>query len=320
MTLKVRGLLFGTVACAFTVAYVAMALAAPAAQAAVPFGVETFVAANCIQTHETCGEEPGTTFPKEPTFAEAREAGYTQAAGHPPWGVTAFKVTTEGTFPAAVPTGVVTHVRTDVAPGVSTNPDAVEQCEIKEFEGHEVAPGSGFYTGPECSAKTEIGENKVVVYLEAAHTDLPIAGTAYNLVPPTGRSSDFGVALAVPKFITEPIFHSTEQFYVHTFIEGGVEWASDYHDYYEINVSPALPLVSSRLNLVGTKGNTGNGGFITNPSNCSGPGPLTTNTVTLDSAAGQKAAKTYVAPIGTEGCLGHGLSRGTLLANAQNRT
>ncbi len=56
MTLRVRSLLFGTVACAFTVAYVAMALAAPAAQAA-GFGVERFVAANCIAGHEDCAEE-----------------------------------------------------------------------------------------------------------------------------------------------------------------------------------------------------------------------------------------------------------------------
>ncbi len=71
-------------------------------------------------------------------------------------------------------------------------------------------------------------------------------------------------------------------------IEGHVEWGSDYHDYYEINVSPTMPLISSRLILDGNIGNEGQGGFITNPSNCAGPGPLTTNTVTLESSAGEK--------------------------------
>lgn len=314
MGFRVRVWLLGTVACAATVACAGMALAAPAAQAA-GFGVERFVAANCIQTHESCGEEAGTTYPKEPTLQEAKEAGYTQAAGHPPWGVTAFKVNTEGKpFPNEVPAGiaaggVVTHVRTDVAPGVSTNPVAVEECSIEEFTGKEFVPGSGFFEESKCAAKTEIGEDKVVVWLGLEPSplggDLPIHGKAYNLVPPTGRSSDFGVALEVPKALTEELFKSsTPQLYVHSFIEGGVEWASNYHDYYEINVSTALPLISSRLNLVGTKGNTGNGGFITNPSNCAGPGPLTTNTVTLESEVGQKAAKTYEAPIGPEGCKG----------------
>jgi hypothetical protein len=314
MGFRVRVWLLGMVACAATVACTAMALAAPAAEAA-GFGVERFVAANCIQSHESCGEEAGTTYPKEPTLAEAREAGYTQAAGHPPWGVTAFKVNTEGKpFPNEVPAGigaggVVAHVRTDVAPGVSTNPVAVEECSIEEFVGKEFVPGSGFFEASKCATKTEIGEDKVVVWLGTEPSplggDLPIHGEAYNLVPPTGRSSDFGVALEVPKALTEEIFKSpTPQLYVHSFIEGGVEWATDYHDYYEINVSTALPLISSRLNLVGTKGNTEHGGFITNPTNCSGPGPLTTNTVTLESAAGQKVARTYTAPIGPEGCKG----------------
>ena len=46
-----------------------------------------------------------------------------------------------------------------------------------------------------------------------------------------------------------------EQYYAHTLIEGNVEWGKqakgtdqgDYHDYFEIDVSPALPLISSRL-------------------------------------------------------------------------
>jgi hypothetical protein len=311
MTLRVRIWLFGTVACAMTVVGATMALAVPAAQAA--FGVETFVAANCIVGHPACGEQEVKvgpfvySFPKEPTFAEAREAGYTQAAGHPAYGITAFKINTVGTFPEEAPTGLVTHVRTDVAPGVSTNPQAMEQCEIKEL-GTEVAPGSGFFTAPTCSAGTEIGVNKVVVYLGPKKFpeggDFPLEGKVYNLVPPEGRSSDFGVALAIPKAITEPIFKTSEQLYVHTMIEGGIEWAGDYHDYYEINVSPELPLIASRLSLFGNIGNTEKGGFITNPSTCAGPGPLTTNTVTLDSSASETAARTYTTPIGPEGCQG----------------
>ncbi|HXB63845.1 MAG TPA: hypothetical protein VNV42_03105 [Solirubrobacteraceae bacterium] len=91
---------------------------------------------------------------------------------------------------------------------------------------------------------------------------------------------------------------------MHSLIEGSVEWASDYHDYYEITVSPQLPLISSRLELFGEEGGKGLGGFITNPSNCAGPGPLTTNTVTLTSKEGQVASKKYTAPIGVEGCDG----------------
>jgi hypothetical protein len=274
-----------------------VAVSAPAAQAS--FGVEKFVAANCSEKYETCGEEPGTTFPKEPSLAEAKEQGYTQAAGHPAWGITAFKINTTGTFPNALPSGLVTHVRTDVAPGVSTNPEAVPQCSMEKFGEKEAVPGKGFFAAPECPAGSEIGLNKVVVLVEPAKgvfEDAPLEGKVYNLVQPEGRASDFGVALNLAG-IGIP-------FYAHTMIEGGVEWAGNYHDYYEINVSPALPLISSRLILKGDIGGTEKGGFITNPSNCAGPGSFTTNTVTLKSAEGGEGAKTYTTPIGTEGCKG----------------
>jgi hypothetical protein len=284
-----------------------MALAAPAAQAA-GFGVERFVAANCIAGHENCAEElygGAYPLPKEPTLAEAKEVGYTQVAGHPPYGITAFKVDTVGAFPHAVPTGIVTHVRTDVAPGVSTNPTAVPLCSTKEF-GEAEAPG--LYPEPKCPSGSVIGKDKVVVVVEESEgvfVDDPIEGKVYNVVQPEGVSSLFGVALPLESLGLPGVF-------AHTLIEGHVEWGAeskgtgkaDYHDYYEINVSPTIPLISSILILDGNIGEKGRGGFITNPSNCAPPGPLTTNTVTLESSASEKAARTYTTPIGTEGCFG----------------
>jgi hypothetical protein len=283
-------------------------VAAPGALGA--FGVESFVAANCKvgAPFEKCAEESVTlpppyppltySFPKEPTKAEAEVGGYTQAAGHPGWGITAFKINTVGTFPEAAPTGVVSKVRTDVAPGVSTNPEAVPKCSMSEFEG---TKAGSFFTKPTCSSGTEIGINKVIVYLgpTAVPKDFPLQGKVYNMVQPTGLSSLFGVALDVSSLASLP----PGSVFAHTFIEGHIEWAADYHDYYEIEVSSSVPLIASRLQLEGNLGSEGKGGFITNPSNCGGPGPLTTNTVSLESNAGP-AARTYTTPIGPEGCLG----------------
>lgn len=329
--------------------------AAPAAQASI--GVETLVAGNCSNaspTFEECGSETQTfhlgpfpfkySVPKEPTLAEAKEQSYTQAAGHPAWGITDFKITTTGELPNEVPSGVVTHVRTDVGPGVSANPQAVGQCSMKEFDAsekeEEAVPGTGFYPKPACAEagpkNTVIGVNKVTVYagpegVGPGFSDLPLEGTVYNVVPPEGKASDFGVALKLPMQLTEaqlkkgfkeaeekgakpgvggfpsiPVqeFLEAQQYYAHTMIEGNVEWAGDYHDYYEINVSPVIPLISSRLILKGDIGTTGQGGFITLPSNCVGPGPATTNTVTVASLEGPTASKQYTTPLGTEGCNG----------------
>jgi hypothetical protein len=322
-----------------------LAISAPAAQAAPEFGVEKFSAANCTAAFEGCAGEETTIgpfeywTPKETTVAEEKAQGYTQAAGHPAWGITDFKVTTVGVLPNEAPLGVIKHVRTDVGSGVSTNPEAVPKCTMKEFDANEkeeeAIPGTGFYPAPGCKSETEIGVNRVTVYTGSKPFpeggDLPIEGKVYNLVQPQGVASVFGVALKLPMALTaaslkkgfedaeakgakpgengfpslpEQAFAEAQQYYAHTLINGNVEWAGNYHDYYEINVSTAIPLISSRLVLKGDIGSTGKGGYITLPSNCAGAGPATTNTVTLESAEGQTGARQYITPIGSEGCKG----------------
>jgi hypothetical protein len=271
---------------------VIVAVAAPAAQA-VP-GVERFFASNCKVN--TC-KKVAPAEEKEKAEAE----GFTQAAGHPNFGITDFKVNTTGAPPKEVPDGNVNHIRTDVAPGVSTNPEAVPKCSMAEF-GTEVAPN--FFLAPTCKKpETEIGVNKAVVWIAAAASDVELTGNVYNLVQPEGRASNFGVALPFPTFLSKVLFKGTplenEQLFVHTLIEGNVEWASDYHDYFEIHVSTALPLVSSRLIF---KGNIGTGGFLTNPTSCTGIGPQTTSSLHLEYEGGASASSTYTTPIGTDGC------------------
>ena len=65
----------------------------------------------------------------------------------------------------------------------------------------------------------------------------------------------------------------------------------DYHDYFEIKVSTALPLISSRLIFKGNE--SGEGGFLTNPRSCTGVGPQTTTTLHLEYEGGETAKETY---------------------------
>ncbi len=338
MGFRVRVWLLGTVACAI------VAFSAPAAQGA--FGVEKFVAVNCIEGHDACAEETvGSTLfgplqiPKEPTKAEAEAEGYTQAGGHIPVGVTDFIVTHIGDYAKgeAVPTGAVTHVRTDVAPGLATSPIAVAQCTQAEFGEKEAVPGTGFYAAPTCNSEennpaedTVIGEEKATVYAGSGVGDVPLTGHTYNLVPSVGRAAEYGTALELPKPLTggllklgfeeaekagakpgvggfpslaEQKFLEEQQYYAHTLIEGNVEWgkeengtdAGDYHDYFEVVVSPKLPLIRSRLV---TYGRSGDGAFLTNATSC--PGHNTT-TLKLTTAEGT-VSKQYTAPIGLTGC------------------
>jgi hypothetical protein len=274
------------------------AVAAPAAYAGVE--IEKFVGVNCSEGHEGCGEKvvgsnPISGFPlaetAKPALKESEEEGYRQAAGRVPYGVTDFMVTHTGSYEKgeAVPNGVVTHVRVDVAPGLATSPVAVPQCTVAEFTGTE-APGTGFYTEPTCKKEgtgphnigpnsTVIGEETATVYAGAVGFpgDVVLKGTLYNLVPPEAtsttpaRSALYGAALELPAAFT-----GGAKLYVHTFVEGNVEWgeeakgtkAADYHDYFEVKVSPALPLIRSRqLDY----GRAGNGAFITNATKCNDP-------------------------------------------------
>lgn len=271
------------------------AFSASAAQA--EFGVESFFAANCKVA--TCNK--GATPVEEKEKAEAE--GYSQAAGHPPFGVTDFKLNRKEIqttpFPAFAPEGNLKDLRIDVAPGVSTNPEAVPKCSVAEFTSTEVEPVNHLFLAPKCLETTVIGENIVQTVIvipsgepfEGDFADVELKGKVYNLEQPDGLSSYFGVALEVKPGV-----------YAHTFLEGHIEWASDYHDYFEIkNITPGL--LSSRLIFTG---NIGTGGFLTNPSRCAGPGPLTTTRWSGESYEAATASSEYTTPIGTQGCLGEG--------------
>jgi hypothetical protein len=262
-----------------------VAVSAPAAQAA--FGVEKFFAGNCKAAFEKCGEGA-----KEGSVAEAELEGYRTAGGYTFFGTTDFILNTvEPKAGLKVPAENVSHLRVDVAPGVVTNPQAVPYCSLKDFTATLVEPKNHLYTEPKCPASTVIGEQKATTVLEVAKgvfADVPVKGKVYNLEQPTGLGSYFGVAIELAGL------------FAHTFIEGNVEWASDYHDYFEIkNIAPGL--IESRLVFKG-RGPEEKEPFIRNPSVCSNAGPETTTTVTAESEKGAVAVRPYVSPVGTNEC------------------
>ena len=291
---------------------------------------------NCKFGHEQCASHevaglfptsPPYSFPKEPKEPEAIAEGFVQAGGRIPYGVTDFELKTEGAFPDLKPEGApVNRVRVDVASGLATAPAAVPMCSAAEFGEKEALPGTGLYTASTCKAETEIGTEQVTVYSEelekeAGFGDLPLAGKVYNLVQPEKLASYYGVALAFPKELTEAklfkVFKGSQpgiekaQYYLHSFVKGNVEWGKeaagtnqgDYHDYFEVEVNPADPLISSRQVLYGTspegKSSAGKSDFITNATSC--PGDHTTF-VTLKNTAAETTRKSFTTPIPLAGC------------------
>ncbi len=248
----------------------ALAGATPSAQAA--FGVEesAFEAGTCTTsscTYASVQSDPGEAF--------------TQAAGHPPVGLTAFEFNHHPSGLGQEPDGAVRNVRVDLPPGLAGNPEALPKCPIAAFEHNE------------CAADTQVGTNELTAW--DGVNDLTVSGTVYNLQQPPGLALDFGIAVAV-----EPLVN------VHIFLQGHVAWDGDYHEYFEINDIPRegevlgmkVPLSVLRSKLI-FNGRAGAGDFLTLPSVCSGS---VTTSLEVQSWEGAVAHTQTHSPVGISGC------------------
>ena len=254
---------------------VLMAASAPAAQAA--FGVEEH------------NFEAGTCKTASCTYASVeanRGEAYTQAAGHPPFGITGFELNHHSAgLGAQEPEGSLKRVRVDIPPGLAADPQALPQCSDEAFNKNA------------CPVNTKVGTNELVVFASLANAT--IDGTVYNLEPKPGLPLDFGIDVSV-----EPLVN------VHIFLEGHVSWNTDYHEYFEINNIPKegealglkipLAVLKSKLIFNGhAPEEAGNGNFLTLPSVCS---TTTTSHLEVESYAGEVSRTDTHTPVGVEGC------------------
>ncbi|HEY4897653.1 MAG TPA: hypothetical protein VII01_16405, partial [Solirubrobacteraceae bacterium] len=227
-----------------------LVVSAPAAQAA--FGITEFFAGNCKKA--TC------------TKVTPVNELFTQAAGHPNFGITDFTLNGLGTVEG---NGVKT-IRTDVPVGISTNPQALPQCSLVDFNANLKKAEANH-----CNTNTEVGTQKVTIFTGGLPVEL--TGTVYNLDPTTAAPP-----LHIPLYFGIDINTGVE--HVHSFLEGFVSWhheaeaeqegiaSGDYHEFFKISVPNSFaegspPIAGSRLSF---KGNVGKG-LLTNPSACPGP-------------------------------------------------
>jgi hypothetical protein len=260
-------------------------LAPSAAQAS--FGVSLWEAGTCV--NHTC-----TYKSVEKNHTEA----FTQAAGHPPWGMTTFELNHHKGLLAEEPDGApLKRVRVDVAPGLASNPQAPlgptgEKCGIAQFE------------AGECPKGTEVGTDEAEVSLGKGLADVPAEGKVYNLEPEPGTpipGAPGEFFKPIPLLFGIAITHETplkEVVLEHSFLKGYIAWFGDYHEYFEIdNLSETTPVLKSKLNFNGRAG----GNFITLPSECSAH---TINYIEVESRTGEgRGIRTPTeTPVGVEGC------------------
>jgi len=253
-------------------ASIALSAAATAPAAWAAFGVEehNFEAGTCVTTSCTYAS----------VEADHTEA-YTQAAGHPQWGITTFELNHHSAGLGQEPDGALKRVRVDIPPGLAADPQALPACSAEDFNNNA------------CPANTQVGTNELVVF--AGLSNLTISGTVYNLEQKPGLPLDFGIDVAV-----EPLVN------VHIFLEGHVSWSTDYHEYFEINNIPKegelaglkVPLSVLKSKLV-FNGRAGEGNFLTLPSVCSSS---TTSYLEVESYEGEISKTATHTPVGVEGC------------------
>ncbi len=197
---------------------------------------------------------------------------FTQAAGHPPYGITGFEFNSTAVGLGREPVGNVKRVRVDIPPGLAADPEVLPRCPVASFE-HD-----------ECSAETQVGTDELTVFVALANAT--ISAPVYNLQQPPGLPLDFGIHVSVPAVANE-----------HIFLEGHDSWNTDFHEYFEINnISKSIPVLKSKLIF---DGRAGEGDFLTLPSVCS---TTTTSALEVESWEGEISRTQTHTPVGVEGC------------------
>ncbi len=250
------------------------ALIAPAAAQAA-FGPESFEAGTCKTAEPNC------------TYASPHSDFYTQAAGHPSWGITTFELNHSGNN---VEGAALKRIRVNVPPGLAANPEALPTCSQAEFKANT------------CKPETQVGTTELDAVAAEILALNGLKGKVFNLEPAPGLPLEFGINIEAAGALTAP---------VQLYLEGHVAWFSDYHEYFEINNVPeeaevALPLLppakvklktlKSKLNF---NGHAGIGNFLTIPSVCAS---TTTSFLELETYAGEKSHTETHTPVGVEGC------------------
>jgi hypothetical protein len=229
---------------------------------------------------------------------------YTQAGGHPLYGVTDFKIDTYPKLlgPGGFPTTFLKDIVVNTPEGLSVNPEALEQCKPEVLE-----------TTGKCPPTTLVGANYLTVPGEAPEGSPPacpggeceqvrVVVPVYNMVPFQGVPSMVAFPTkAGPTYIVGSL-SPVDQHVTFTI--------SHIHPPNPLNPEEAPPIIESRLVFFSAKSGNLNpladGTYLTMPSNCAG-GQV--STLSLDTQGPPYEAEAssidnlpYTTPSGATGC------------------
>lgn len=258
--------------------------------------------------------EAGTCSNVECTDAGSTSEFYTQAAGHPDFGITDFEFdyTESDLGLTKTPDGRVRDVRVDLPPGLAVDPEALPECSETAFEDFN------------CPEDTQVGEDEAIgtaalLSLIGLHTTVTEHFRVYNIERKPGEPARFGVEI---KSTTLEVLKDTtgNDLEGHIYLEGGLSWhheaetgensgvaTGDFHEYFKIQKIPEQPeIVKSKLIFWGIpQQHNGSGeaanGFITLPSTCESKQVTTLHYDSYESP-GEFAVAKNETPVTATGC------------------
>jgi hypothetical protein len=212
-----------------------------AATAWAGFGVARWEAGTCKESSCSIeGKDPEAEF-------------YTQAAGHPNFGITNFAFNYKENGLAEEPEGKVKDVRVDLPPGLAVNPEAVKPCPEAVIE------------KLECPTESQVGEDEAVGTAElklvlGQKTTVTESFPVFDVERRPGEPARFGVEVKSETLkLAETLNGHKLQGVI--YLEGGISWHSeaptsessgvqsgDYHEFFKIQNIPREPeIVKSKL-------------------------------------------------------------------------
>jgi hypothetical protein len=221
--------------------------------------------------------EAGTCKNVECTDAGSSSLFYTQAAGHPPFGITDFAFTVHEGLLAKEPDGHVKDVRVDLPPGLAVNPLATPQCSEAEAASFS------------CPKAAQVGVDKATGTAElvlGAKSTVTEEFPVFNVQRRSGEPARFGVEVHSGTLqLAEEVTGKKLQGVI--YLEGGLSWhqeaptsessgvaSGDYHQFFQIKDIPQQPeIIESKLIFWGVPQDENKSGeppraFITLPSTC----------------------------------------------------
>ncbi len=249
------------------------------------------------------GTEGSLTVPPEQCKGSTPEKQFTQAGGHPNYGITDFKINTAPPPPftevGGFPTAFLHKIVVDTPEGLSVNPEALPKCTVGEL------------ATLSCPGSALVGINYLTVAGSSPNGEGKCTTATTPPSPVNGECLQVRLKLPVYNLVSKEGVPSMVGFMTEsgpTLIEGSLS-PVDQHVTFTINEihapsATAPPIIESRLVFFSAKATNPNpfadGTYLTMPSNCAG-GQVSVLHLEAQLPVSEAEAS-YTTPTGASGC------------------